>query len=61
MLRLVSRALLSAQLLTAALAAGDNSSPLYKDPSAPVEDRVQDLLQRMTIKDKMAQLMQGMP
>lgn len=38
---------------------GTNSSAIYKDPSAPVEARITDLLSRMTIQDKMAQLMQG--
>jgi len=32
---------------------------IYKDASQPVEARVQDLLSRMTIQEKMAQLMQG--
>jgi beta-glucosidase len=31
----------------------------YKSPSLPVETRVQDLLSRMTIEEKTAQLMQG--
>ncbi|KAG9185765.1 beta-glucosidase [Alternaria panax] len=31
----------------------------YKDASAPVEDRVADLLSRMTIEEKTAQLIQG--
>ena len=31
----------------------------YKDPSLPVETRVQDLVRRMTIEEKAAQLMQG--
>lgn len=31
----------------------------YKDPSLPVETRVSDLLSRMTIEEKTAQLMQG--
>ncbi|KAI8957844.1 glycoside hydrolase family 3 protein [Daldinia sp. FL1419] len=35
------------------------STPLYKDPTAAVEDRVADLLSRMTIGDKTAQLIQG--
>ncbi|KAF2136178.1 glycoside hydrolase family 3 protein [Aplosporella prunicola CBS 121167] len=35
------------------------TSPLYKDPSASVDDRVADLLSRMTIQDKTAQLLQG--
>lgn len=31
----------------------------YKNPSLPIETRVQDLLSRMTIQEKAAQLMQG--
>ncbi|KAF7188440.1 Beta-xylosidase [Pseudocercospora fuligena] len=41
---------------------GDNSSLAnapYKDPSLPVENRVKDLVLRMTIQEKTAQLMQG--
>jgi beta-glucosidase len=34
-------------------------TPTYKDPSAPIEARVEDLLSRMDIHDKTAQLMQG--
>lgn len=41
-----------------ALIAGANT-PIYKDANASVEKRVKDLLGRMTIEDKMAQLMQG--
>lgn len=33
--------------------------PTYKNPNASVEARIADLLPRMTIQDKMAQLMQG--
>jgi hypothetical protein len=29
---------------------------LYRDPTAPVEQRVQDLLSRMTLEEKVAQL-----
>jgi beta-glucosidase len=32
--------------------------PLYKDPSAPIEARVQDLLSRMTLEEKAEQLCQ---
>ncbi|KAI0104613.1 hypothetical protein F4814DRAFT_431306 [Daldinia grandis] len=39
--------------------ANNGSTPLYKDPSAVVEDRVADLLSRMIIEDKTAQLVQG--
>ncbi|XXG95422.1 hypothetical protein Hte_001684 [Hypoxylon texense] len=38
---------------------GNADTPLYKDPSASIEDRVADLLSRMTIEDKTAQLVQG--
>ncbi|WP_233809606.1 glycoside hydrolase family 3 N-terminal domain-containing protein [Paraburkholderia sp. HP33-1] len=31
-------------------------APLYKDASAAIEDRVQDLLERMTLEEKIAQL-----
>ncbi|KAI0379024.1 glycoside hydrolase family 3 protein [Hypomontagnella monticulosa] len=37
----------------------DGNTPLYKDSTASVEDRVADLLSRMTIEDKTAQLVQG--
>lgn len=30
--------------------------PLYKDPSRPIEERVQDLLSRMTLKEKVGQI-----
>lgn len=42
-----------------AQAADNSSSPLYKNPDAAVEDRVSDLLGRMTIEEKTAQLIQG--
>ncbi|TFK53290.1 glycoside hydrolase family 3 protein [Heliocybe sulcata] len=37
----------------------DGSLPVYKDPNALIEDRVNDLLPRMTIEEKVAQLIQG--
>ncbi|KAF3396295.1 Periplasmic beta-glucosidase [Penicillium rolfsii] len=46
-------------LASLAASASGKSTPLYKDATAPVEKRVKDLLGRMTIEDKMAQLMQG--
>ncbi|KAJ5087747.1 hypothetical protein N7456_011363 [Penicillium angulare] len=55
-----SESLLLLQLLgTFVSGAIGSSTPLYKDASAPVEKRVKDLLGRMTIEDKMSQLMQG--
>lgn len=52
---------LAGSLLLAQLVASvsGKSTPVYKDASAPVEKRVKDLLGRMSIEDKMAQLMQG--
>jgi len=38
-------------------AAVPNSTPLYKDPNAAVEARVEDLLARMTLEEKVAQMM----
>jgi len=35
---------------------GGENMPLYKDPSQPVEVRVRDLLSRMTLEEKIAQL-----
>lgn len=34
-------------------------TPLYKNPKAKIEDRVNDLLPRMTLEEKVAQLIQG--
>ena len=32
--------------------------PIYKDKNAPIEDRVEDLLRRMTLREKVGQLQQ---
>ncbi|KAF8547215.1 family 3 glycoside hydrolase [Imleria badia] len=37
----------------------DDSHPTYKNPRASIEDRVNDLLPRMTVQEKVAQLIQG--
>jgi beta-glucosidase len=44
-------------LVALAPAAVPNSTPLYKDPNAAVEARVEDLLARMTLAEKVAQMM----
>ena len=45
--------------VTCALSAKDKKSiPLYKDAKAPIEKRVDDLLSRMTLKEKILQLNQ---
>ena len=31
-------------------------TPLYRDPAAPMEQRVEDLLSRMTLEEKIAQI-----
>ncbi|KAJ5552632.1 hypothetical protein N7494_002010 [Penicillium frequentans] len=56
----LSRSLLLVQLL-GALVSGKaiSNTPLYKDASAPIEKRIEDLLGRMTTEEKMAQLIQG--
>jgi len=38
------------------LKAQPTQNPLYKDPSAPLESRIKDLLKRMTLEDKCHQL-----
>ncbi len=38
-----------------------STTPLYKDPSLPVEQRVEDLLSRMTLEEKAAQLCGDLP
>lgn len=53
----IASLLSSASLLAAAQAA--NGSPIYKNPNATIDERVSDLLGRMSIKDKMSQLIQG--
>lgn len=57
---LLSNGLVLVQLFAALALGKPSQTPLYKDPKAPVEKRVKDLLSRMTIEDKKAQLMQGM-
>lgn len=55
-----SRGLLLVQLLGAFVSGkAISSTPLYKDASAPIEKRIEDLLGRMTTEEKMAQLIQG--
>ena len=49
-------AFLISTLLTAAGAQRPQESPLYKDAHAPIEARVNDLLQRMTLEEKARQL-----
>ena len=51
---------IAASALLLGLSSADNGTvPIYKDPTASVDDRVADLLSRMTLADKTAQLIQG--
>jgi beta-glucosidase len=43
----------------AATAQAAELTPVYKNPKAKIDDRVADLLKRMSIKEKMSQLIQG--
>ncbi|MGB6450897.1 MAG: glycoside hydrolase family 3 N-terminal domain-containing protein [Steroidobacteraceae bacterium] len=49
-------ATVAAAMMVAGAAARDRAGPLYKDPSAPVSERVEDLLSRMTLAEKIAQI-----
>src|SRR5688572_26680007 len=55
-LRLGAGVSLLALLPAAARAATGEAAPLYKDPRAPVDLRVRDLLARMRLEEKVAQL-----
>ncbi len=44
-------------LANGALAAAQTAKPVYQDANAPVEARVEDLLSRMTLEEKVAQMM----
>jgi beta-glucosidase len=49
----------SLSLLALSGLAAAASTPVYKNPNAKIDDRVADLLKRMTIEDKASQLLQG--
>ncbi len=48
--------LLAALCFAAPAASGQENRPLYKDPSYPVNIRVEDLLSRMTLREKIHQM-----
>ncbi|BFU45379.1 glycoside hydrolase family 3 protein [Krasilnikovia sp. MM14-A1004] len=50
---------LCASVVTLAPRAASAADPVYKDPSQPVAARVEDLLQRMTLDDKIGQMVQA--
>lgn len=45
-------------LVSVNMSAKDNNKPLYKNPKAPIEERVNDLLSRMTLEEKVGQMNQ---
>ena len=49
--------LLFASLLTLASCGHEPSTPLYKDASAPIDRRISDLMSRMSVTDKVGQLL----
>src|ERR1051326_1191926 len=49
-------AMLSSIPAAATKSAAQNAEPAYRDPRLPVEQRVADLLSRMTLEEKVAQL-----
>ena len=49
-------ALLLLTVCSSAQAAAATPLPLYKTPGAPIEDRVADLVQRMSMEEKVNQL-----
>ncbi|KAI1434778.1 glycoside hydrolase superfamily [Xylaria sp. CBS 124048] len=53
------RSATAAMLVILAAFAQGKQTPVYKDPHAPVESRVADLLSKMTIAEKTSQLVQG--
>ncbi|KAK1579792.1 glycosyl hydrolase family 3 N terminal domain-containing protein [Colletotrichum navitas] len=60
----LSLAFASSLLVTAVAAqnatyTNGTATPVYKNPNATIDDRVSDLLKRMTIEEKTAQLIQG--
>ena len=54
--------LLSVCLLSSSRTVGGQTpSPPYKDPSLPIEKRVDDLVSRMTVEEKVSQMMNAAP
>ena len=56
MIRLRYAALVALMIGAVALLHAQNAPPLYRQPDAPIEARVADLLARMTLEEKVAQL-----
>lgn len=50
------KTILAVLLLTAMSSTAKTEKPLYKDANAPIEERINDLIGRMTLEEKMMQL-----
>lgn len=50
---------LSLSTLAVASASASSEAPVYKNAATPLEERLRDLMSRMTVADKSAQLLQG--
>src|SRR5262245_46811043 len=55
-IRATAASLAALTLAAAALLPAGEPAPLYKDASRPVAERVEDLLKRMTLEEKVAQM-----
>src|SRR3974390_1101372 len=55
-LRFLGAVLATGLLLCTGATGAGRETPLYRDPKAPLEQRVEDLLARMTLEEKVAQL-----
>src|SRR5499426_2534420 len=51
--------LLTIALVNLSVGNGQTSAPPYKNPSLPIEKRVDDLVSRMTLEEKVSQMMNG--
>ncbi|MCS6953238.1 MAG: glycoside hydrolase family 3 C-terminal domain-containing protein [Bryobacterales bacterium] len=59
--RVLTRGVTLAALLGWAVTAGGQNVPVWQNPDAPLEQRVEDLLSRMTLEEKVSQMMSDAP
>jgi len=48
-------------VLNLSVGSGQTAAPPYKNPSLPIERRVDDLVSRMTLEEKVSQMMNAAP
>src|SRR5437899_3511066 len=53
--------LLTGAVLNLSVGSGQTSAPPYKNPALPIEKRVDDLVSRMTLEEKVSQMMNAAP